>query len=168
MTQTRARPALDLDLVAEGASRPFAVWLRVALEARRLSQRQLALRSGVAHSTISRLLTETRSPTLTTATALARALGSPLEAPPPRRPDAEGQPIARVEQALRSDPDLTPTQVRSIMDAYLAARRGNAAPTAEPATSRPFVVRRCAQPGGRGQRDATPVAHLTAGGRRRQ
>ena len=39
-----------------------------------MSQRQLALQSGVNHSTISRLIKEDRMPSLRTATKLARAL----------------------------------------------------------------------------------------------
>jgi transcriptional regulator with XRE-family HTH domain len=45
--------------------RAFNEWLRVELRARRMSQRQLAQRSGVAHSTISRAraVTDPVSPT---------------------------------------------------------------------------------------------------------
>ena len=39
-----------------------------------MSQRQLALQSGVNHSTISRLVKQDRMPSLRTATKLARAL----------------------------------------------------------------------------------------------
>ena len=48
------------------------------MERRRMSQRMLALRSGLNHATISRLLTGTRDPSLSTALALIRALDGPI------------------------------------------------------------------------------------------
>jgi transcriptional regulator with XRE-family HTH domain len=52
----------------------FAGWLRDAMAARGLSTRGLAARSGVDHSTIYRLATGTREPTLTAALALMKVL----------------------------------------------------------------------------------------------
>jgi len=88
--------------VENGSS--FDAWLRTRLKRRRLSQRQLAERSGVNHSTISRLLTGERRPTLATATKLVRALGGAVETPPSLL-DARStsSPTARVEHALRAD-----------------------------------------------------------------
>ena len=52
----------------------FAVWLQERMEQRGMSQRMLALRAGVSHSSVSRLLTGDRSPSLPTALALLRVL----------------------------------------------------------------------------------------------
>ena len=54
--------------------RAFNEWLRAQLKAKKMSQRQLAQQSGVDHSTISRLLRGDRTPSLGTATKLARGL----------------------------------------------------------------------------------------------
>lgn len=48
------------------------------MSVRRISQRALAHRSGVNHSTISRLLADERSPSFSTVARLALALGAPL------------------------------------------------------------------------------------------
>ena len=45
---------------------------------RRMSQRMLALHSGLNHATISRLLTGSRDPSLSTVLALIRALEGPV------------------------------------------------------------------------------------------
>ena len=106
----------------------FAEWLQTQLRARRMSQRLLADRSGVDHSTISRLMRSERVPSLRTATKLARILG-------PLPPDSgvvphlalmehgPAHPLARVERALRSDDLLGEEQVRQVMRLYLAVRR---------------------------------------------
>ncbi len=52
----------------------FGGWLRDAMRARRISTRMLAVRTGLDHTTIYRLTTENRQPTLTTAVALFRIL----------------------------------------------------------------------------------------------
>ncbi|MEP6681441.1 MAG: helix-turn-helix transcriptional regulator, partial [Chloroflexota bacterium] len=52
----------------------FNSWLRSQLKEKKMSQRQLALQSGVDHSTISRLIKGDRMPSLGTATRLARGL----------------------------------------------------------------------------------------------
>ena len=54
--------------------RAFNEWLRAQLKAKKMSQRQLAQQSGVDHSTISRLIRGDRTPSLGTATKLARGL----------------------------------------------------------------------------------------------
>ena len=51
--------------------RSFNAWLRSQLKEKKMSQRQLALQSGVDHSTISRLIKGDRMPSLGTATRLA-------------------------------------------------------------------------------------------------
>lgn len=92
-----------------------------------MSQRQLALQSGVDHSTISRLIKGDRMPSLGTATKLARGLREIRE-------DAEGPayfaslatrqllPTTRVEYALRGDELLNETDVRELMRAYIEVR----------------------------------------------
>jgi transcriptional regulator with XRE-family HTH domain len=55
----------------------FAGWLRAAMESRGMSQRMLAALSGIDHSTVSRLLTGERQPSLGTALALIRVLERP-------------------------------------------------------------------------------------------
>ena len=49
--------------------------MRDAMAERRISQRALAMRSGIDHSTISRLLARGRVPSLSTAIAIVRILG---------------------------------------------------------------------------------------------
>jgi transcriptional regulator with XRE-family HTH domain len=107
--------------------RSFNAWLRGQLKEKKMSQRQLALQSGVDHSTISRLIKGDRMPSLGTATKLARGL---REIPD----DGEGPayfasmsrsqmlPTARVEYALRGDEALTEPDVRELMQAYLVLR----------------------------------------------
>jgi transcriptional regulator with XRE-family HTH domain len=115
----------------------FNEWLQVQLRARRLTQRQLAQLSGVDHSTISRLMSGDRVPSLRTATRLALGLGMPEDL---GRLDSHGpgpgrSPMARVEYALRADDVLREAEVREIMHVYLALRLGRlrrAAPSAKP------------------------------------
>jgi transcriptional regulator with XRE-family HTH domain len=105
----------------------FADWLETRLRARRISQRQLAARSGVDHATVSRLLRDGRVPSLATAAKLVRAVGGAEE------PDALAalvggddeamDPVCRVERALRSDPALDEPGVARLMRAYLEERR---------------------------------------------
>ena len=111
----------------------FNVWLRRELRVRRMSQRQLAHLSGVNHSTISRLVTADRTPSLETAAKLAKALRMSTEDTAAYFGLVPEQPIfatQRVEAALRGDPDLQDTDVRAVMNAYLlrrARRRGDVA-----------------------------------------
>jgi len=114
--------------------RSFNSWLRGQLKEKKMSQRQLALQSGVDHSTISRLIKGDRMPSLGTATKLARGLREIHD-------EAEGPayfaslsarqllPTARVEYALRGDELLTEGDVRELMQSYISVRnrrqRGN-------------------------------------------
>ena len=60
----------------------LAGWLREAMAERRMSARMVGLRTGINHSTITRLLYGDRQASLTTTIALLRLLGSePVEAP---------------------------------------------------------------------------------------
>ena len=107
--------------------RAFNEWLRAQLKAKKMSQRQLAQQSGVDHSTISRLVRGDRTPSLGTATKLARGLRELRD-----ESDTPGyfgvmaagtsHPPARVEYALRADEMLNEPQVRQVMEYYLALR----------------------------------------------
>jgi len=92
-----------------------------------MSQRQLALQSGVDHSTISRLIKGDRMPSLGTATKLARGLREirdEVEGPAYFDTLAARQllPTARVEYALRGDDALNDGDVRELMQAYISVR----------------------------------------------
>src|SRR5918996_2769185 len=108
--------------------RSFNAWLRRQLKEKKMSQRQLALQSGVDHSTISRLIKGDRMPSLGTATKLARGLREIAD-------EADGPayfatlnsravlPTTRVEYALRGDDTLTEADVRELMQAYINLRQ---------------------------------------------
>jgi len=128
--------------------RPFNEWLRAQLKAKKMSQRQLAQASGVDHSTISRLVRGDRTPSLGTATKLARGLRE-------IRDDAEAaqylgfvtgattmNPTARVEYALRADEALGEPKVRQVMEYYLAVRMRRFARPAPPVNGRLGVPER--------------------------
>ncbi len=104
----------------------FAEWLRLELRAHRMSVRQLALRSGVDHSTISRILAGNREPGLRTALAIVGVFRSTEDDFDVARDlaDLRGptDPIAAVERAFRADSHLTDDQVRDLMRYYLALR----------------------------------------------
>src|ERR1035437_6915515 len=120
--------------------RPFNEWLRAQLKSKKMSQRQLAQASGVDHSTISRLVRGDRTPSLGTATKLARGLRE-------IRDDADApqylglvsggttmNPTARVEDALGE------AHVRQVMEYYLAVRmRRYARPVAAPSARPPYA-----------------------------
>jgi transcriptional regulator with XRE-family HTH domain len=103
----------------------FNTWLRRQLRERRMSQRQLGQLAGVDHSTISRLLNG-RTPSLDTATRIARALGAAFPEGIPSvmesAPEQTALPTARVERALRGDEELEDEDVRRVMDTYLSLR----------------------------------------------
>jgi len=52
----------------------FSGWLRDAMAERRITQRALAMRTGIDHSSISRLLARDRIPSLNTAIAIFKVL----------------------------------------------------------------------------------------------
>ena len=109
-------------------ARSFNAWLRGQLREKKMSQRQLALQSGVDHSTISRLIKGDRMPSLGTATKLARGLREIND-------ESDGPayfaslntrhvlPTTRVEYALRGDDLLQEDDVRELMQAYIVLRR---------------------------------------------
>jgi hypothetical protein len=59
----------------------FTGWLVDAMNSRRMSARMVGLRTGVNHSTVTRLVNGDRQPTLATAMALFRLFGSDVENP---------------------------------------------------------------------------------------
>jgi len=92
-----------------------------------MSQRQLALQSGVDHSTISRLIKGERTPSLGTATKLARGLRELRnEEETPAYFDSVASrhvlPTVRVEYALRGDEILQEVDVRQLMQVYIQIR----------------------------------------------
>jgi transcriptional regulator with XRE-family HTH domain len=103
------------------AGNAFAHWLGAELRARRLSQRGLAARAGVDHSTIARLLQGDRGPSLGTATRIAEALG--IGAPGLTFADqAAMSPVGRVRRALQADPAFGVAEVSAVMRRYLTVR----------------------------------------------
>ena len=126
VNEQTTRPNVDSEMGSTTSSRAFNQWLQVQLRARKLTQRQLAQKSGVDHSTISRLMSGNRVPSLLTATRIAHGLGMPehLGSLEDQSRGRSGSPTARVEYALRSDDLLREAEVREIMEVYLAARNG--------------------------------------------
>jgi transcriptional regulator with XRE-family HTH domain len=156
----------------------FDEWLRTQLKTRKMSQRQLAIQAGVDHSTISRLVRGDRVPSLETATKLARGLRE-------IHPDADStrylglvtadaiSPTARIEYALRADDSLVESQVRRIMEYYLAVRRqstgiptqpANGAGSSHAAANGPAVGNGHAAANGRGSSSGDGPGHVSAFG----
>ena len=114
----------------------FSEWLETQLRARRMSLRQLADRSGVNVSTVSRILHGKRRPSLRTAMLLSRAL-EPAQAA--ERPDlpirlarGEVDAVTTVERALRADPHLSDPAVHRLMILYHTLRSERTPPVARP------------------------------------
>jgi DNA-binding XRE family transcriptional regulator len=70
------RPPQHLTIPPRWLEDDFAAWLQERMEERGISQRMLAMRAGVSHSSVSRLLSGDRSPSLPTAIALLRVLAT--------------------------------------------------------------------------------------------
>ena len=113
-------PSNDGEWPATGGTR-FRAYLELELRRRNWTQRQLAARSGVDHSTISRILTQTRSPRLETVERLRDALrGETLRA---RREWADLPSAVRTISAiLAGDPRMDPQRVNEVIEFYVAAR----------------------------------------------
>jgi transcriptional regulator with XRE-family HTH domain len=62
----------------------FAGWLSEAMSSRGLSARVVAMRTGINHSTVTRLALGERQPTLATAVALLQLFSVPRKEPAPR------------------------------------------------------------------------------------
>ena len=117
----------------------FRDWLTVQLRARRMSLRQLAHRSGVNVSTVSRIVRGERRPTLHTAVRLARVVRDAADESSATRffgslTPEQLDPVREVERALRADDQLEDDDVRRVMNTYLDARR---TPASEPRGPRP-------------------------------
>jgi len=133
----------------ESGDQTFGEWLGAQLRARRLTQRQLARKSGVDHSTVSRLVRGDRVPSWSTADRLVRSLGI-ADGPAGiyrQGPGSTENPAARVEYALRLDDLLGESQVRDIMNVYLTTRLHRprlvaTAGSAMTAPARPASIRR--------------------------
>jgi transcriptional regulator with XRE-family HTH domain len=116
----------------------FRDWLTVQLRARRMSLRQLAHRSGVNVSTVSRIVRGERRPTLHTAVRLARVVRDAADESSATRffgslTPEQLDPVREVERALRADDQLEDDDVRRVMKTYLDART----PASEPRGRRP-------------------------------
>jgi transcriptional regulator with XRE-family HTH domain len=119
---------LSMPLMNDPNEVQFRDWLTVQLRARRMSLRQLAHRSGVNVSTVSRIVRGERRPTLHTAVALARVVRDSADESSATRffgsLTAESiDPVREVERALRADGTLDDEDVRRVMQSYLEARR---------------------------------------------
>jgi transcriptional regulator with XRE-family HTH domain len=131
---TGARPSGGADVIVEEANEvQFRDWLTLQLRARRMSLRQLAHRSGVNVSTVSRIVRGERRPTLRTAVRLARVVRDTADESSATRffgsLTAESlDPVREVERALRADDTLRDDDVRRVMQVYLAARRVDGEP----------------------------------------
>lgn len=66
----------SLDIPQRILAGDFAGWLRDAMKARGMSARMVGMRTGINHSTVTRLWHGERQPTLATAMALLRLLSS--------------------------------------------------------------------------------------------
>ena len=67
----------ELILPARVREGDFGGWMRDQMAARGISMRVLAMRTGISHTTISRLAADVRAPTLATAVAIVEVLGTP-------------------------------------------------------------------------------------------
>lgn len=121
--------AMDFARLSGGWAGPlvFNVWLRRQMRERRLTQRQLGAISDVHHSTISRLVNGTRTPSLETASKLVHALRMEWTEDQVATyfdllPERTLFPTQRVESALRGDTELDDADVRAVMAEYLARR----------------------------------------------
>ena len=111
----------------EGNEVQFRDWLTLQLRSRRMSLRQLAHRSGVNVSTVSRIVRGERRPTLRTAVRLARVVRDSADESSASRffgsLTAESlDPVREVERALRADGHLDDKDVRKVMQVYLQTR----------------------------------------------
>jgi len=120
---------VELADVADEIDTPgFGAWLAQRMHARGMSQRQLAHRAGIDHSTISRLL-RGRVPTLSTALALQDVLAPGWgEVPAPNAPDLHP---AVLSAMLRRDGVLTNDEIDRLVCAYAALVAAHARPAGD-------------------------------------
>jgi transcriptional regulator with XRE-family HTH domain len=128
---TMQRPPGNVELadVADETDTPgFCAWLTQRMQARGMSQRQLARRAGVHHSTISRLL-RGKVPTLSTALALQDVLDPAWGAvPAPNVPDLHP---AVLSAMLRRDGLLTNDEIDRLVSAYAGLVAAHARPASD-------------------------------------
>lgn len=121
----------------------FSDWLQTQLRARRMSLRQLADRSGVNVSTVSRILHGKRRPSLRTALLLSRALepaAMPGHSSLPLtiiRGDVDA--VTTVERALRADSQLSDAAVHRLMLLYHTLRAERSRPVLTASDRRPVA-----------------------------
>ena len=108
----------------------FGEHLRRELRARNWTIRYFALRSGVDHSTISRLMKGQREPTLATAIRLDAALHGPSPSADPGIPGrgASFDPLDRIGAALSEDPVLDRRSVDEVLRYYQHVRSRSSGP----------------------------------------
>jgi transcriptional regulator with XRE-family HTH domain len=104
------------------AGNAFARWLAAELRARRMSQRVLAVESGVDHSTISRIARGDRIPSLATATRIVGALGAYVGSEILADQGADTSSVGRARDALEADPALNEVDVAAVMRLYFRMR----------------------------------------------
>lgn len=92
----------------------FRRWMCAVMAERRMTQRMLAMRSGVDHSTISRIASGERIPSLHTAQRVAAALDHPMP--------LTIAPVERMRHAIMTAPDLGPDQREQLFRSYLRLR----------------------------------------------
>jgi transcriptional regulator with XRE-family HTH domain len=103
----------QLVLPARVTGGDFGGWLRDTMAQRGISQRVLAMRTGISNSTISRLAANERTPTLTTAVAIVQVLG---------RPPARGEHLQDVSSANHAEELPTPSGAKS-GEVFVQSRR---------------------------------------------
>jgi transcriptional regulator with XRE-family HTH domain len=94
----------------------FGAWMRTRLKSRALSQRQLAARTGVHHSTISRLLRGERQASLRTVLLIQAALAHDEEDRHVKGPDPL-HPVALFTM-LRNDGLLGEDEIAAVVKLY--------------------------------------------------
>ena len=109
---------------AEPIAAAFGEYLSRELRARNWTIRALGLRSGVDHTTISRLIHGKRVPTLRTASRLSEALQGPHPGPVPSVVVGSGlgDAVERVAAALGADPSLNAPTRATILRYYVDVR----------------------------------------------
>jgi transcriptional regulator with XRE-family HTH domain len=72
------QPSSGIAIPARVIDDDFGGWLRDGMAERGMTTRSLAMRTGINHTSISRLMRNQREPSLSTAVALIRILEAPL------------------------------------------------------------------------------------------
>ena len=109
----------------------YAAWLHDRMAERGISQRQLAVRAGLNHATISRLLRGGRAPSHRTAQQLAAVLDGPTDAD-------------LVTDVLRRDPWLDERDIARLVRLYVVMRDCRIASAFERTQRRPESYRKSA------------------------